>query len=82
MDDQSTAAVLTVSKNTTYAGAGTALYGGWFNNETAIAFGMVLGLAGLVINWFYQNRHYKLQKLESEAKIQAIKDQASEGPEK
>jgi hypothetical protein len=82
MDDQSTAVILTASKNTTYAGAGTVVYGGIFTNENAIAFGMVIGVLGLLINWFYQSKNYSLQKRETEARIRMLEEQASEAEDK
>lgn len=39
---------------TTYVGSGTALLGGISANELAAYCGIAIGLAGLLINWYYK----------------------------
>ena len=45
----------------TYTGAGMTI-GGWFlSSEFAVLVGMLIGVAGFLVNWFYK---HKLTKLE------------------
>lgn len=46
----------------TYAGAGMTI-GGWFlSNEFAVLGGLVIGIAGLIINWYYRHKEDKRQQ--------------------
>lgn len=50
------ATIAAVSSKTTYAGAGFTI-GGWvISSEFAVLFGMVLGTAGFMINWYYKHK--------------------------
>lgn len=51
-----------------YAGAGTAVVGGLTLNEWGVIAGMLIGIAGLVLGWWYKRKHYRLA-----AKIAAVK---------
>lgn len=52
----------------TYTGAGMTI-GGWFlSSEFAVLVGMLLGVAGLAVNWYYK---HKLTKLEVKLKLEA-----------
>lgn len=39
---------------TTYVGSGTALLGGLSANEIAAYGGLIIGLIGLLVNWYYK----------------------------
>ena len=51
---ETTAAAL--GSKATYAGSTTSIVGWLMSNEFAVVSGMVLGLAGLVINWYYKRK--------------------------
>ena len=38
----------------TYAGSGTALFGGLSANEVAAYGGLIIGVIGLLVNWYYK----------------------------
>jgi hypothetical protein len=46
----------------TYVGGGTAFIGGLTANEFAAISGVVIAVAGFVVNWIYKHKHYKLEK--------------------
>lgn len=39
---------------TTYVGSGTALFGGLSANEVAAYGGLIIGVIGLLVNWYYK----------------------------
>lgn len=45
----------------TYGGSATMIGGWWLSNEFAILVGMVVGVAGLLVQWYYR---HKLTKAE------------------
>jgi outer membrane lipoprotein SlyB len=52
----------------TFFGSGTAIFGGLNANELAAIGGLVIGVLGLLINWYYKHKHYELAKQQSEFK--------------
>ncbi len=59
----------------TYAGAGMTI-GGWLlSSEFAVLFGMLIGLAGLGVQWYYR---HKLTKLEVKLKLEAAARERAE----
>lgn len=45
-----------VGSKATYTGAGMTI-GGWFlSSEFAVLVGMLLGVAGLMVNWYYKHK--------------------------
>lgn len=45
-----------VGTSMTMGGSGAAVVGGFTLNEVAIIFGMVVGAAGLAVQWFYRHK--------------------------
>ena len=62
----------------TYTGAGMTI-GGWFlSSEFAVLVGMLLGVAGLAVNWYYKHKLTKLEvhlKQKEDARRQAEHEQ-------
>lgn len=52
-----------------YGGAGASGLGFWLSNEMIGLIGLLIGLAGFLLNWYYKHKHFKLAKLETEAKL-------------
>lgn len=50
------ATIAAVGSKTTYTGAGLTIGGWMFSSEFAVLFGMVLGTAGFVVNWYYKHK--------------------------
>ncbi|AGU48830.1 hypothetical protein VAPA_1c17220 [Variovorax paradoxus B4] len=48
------AATAAVASKSTYAGAGSMIVGWMLSNEFVVLLGMVVGVAGLLINWYYK----------------------------
>lgn len=59
----------------TYTGAGTAIFGG-INDMNAIAVigGIVIGLAGFFLNWFYKRRQDRREQAEHDLRMILRKD--------
>jgi heme/copper-type cytochrome/quinol oxidase subunit 2 len=67
------ATIGTVASKATYTGAGMTISGWLLSSEAAILIGIVLGVAGFVVNWFYKYREDKRQQAEHEARMRQIK---------
>lgn len=55
----------------TMAGAAGMSFGGYTANDLAMFVGAVVGVVGLMVQWYYRHQEYKLKKLETEARIAA-----------
>jgi outer membrane lipoprotein SlyB len=51
----------------TFFGSGTAIFGGLNANELAAIGGLVIGVLGLLINWYYKHQTFKLAQKRAEA---------------
>lgn len=50
------ATLATAGSKATYTGAGMTI-GGWaLSNEFAVLFGMLIGVLGLAVNWYYKHK--------------------------
>ena len=69
LDAATAGAVATAASKVTYGGSAAAV-GGWFlSNEFAVLAGLVIGLAGFAVNWYYRHREFKLREREHLALI-------------
>ena len=60
------------ASKTTYACAGISV-GGWLvSSEAAVLVGMAIGLAGLIVNWYYRARDDRRAQAEHEARMRQI----------
>ena len=65
MEIASAGAAASAASKVTYGGSAAAM-GGWFlSNEFAVLMGLVIGIAGFVVNWYYRHKEYKLKERES-----------------
>ena len=65
----SAASVATAAAKVTYAGSIT-LIGGWLvSSQAAAFFGLVLGVLGLAVQWWYRHHEYKMRLREHEANM-------------
>lgn len=53
----------------TYTGATTSVVGWVLSSEFGILFGLLLGLAGFVVNWYYRHKEDKRQQAEHERRM-------------
>lgn len=66
------AAVAGAASKVTYGGSAAAV-GGWFlSNEFAVLAGLLIGLAGFVVNWYYRHKEYKLREREHKARMSEL----------
>jgi hypothetical protein len=52
----------------TYGGGTVAFVGGLTANEFAAIGGLLIGVAGFAVNWYYRHKTYSLEKAKLEAK--------------
>lgn len=64
-------AIATVSGKATYAGAGTTAAGWYMSSEFAMAFGLLMGAAGFLVNTYYRWKQDKREQLEHELRVAA-----------
>lgn len=65
----------------TYTGAGMTV-GGWLlSSEFAVLIGVLIGVAGFLVNWFYRHRQDERERAEHEARMRRYGDDI-EGPDR
>lgn len=71
MTDQQTidATMAAAGSKATYTGATTTIFGYLTSNEFAVLAGLVLGIAGFVVNWYYRHKEDKRQQAEHERRM-------------
>lgn len=63
------ASIASAASKTTYAGAGMTV-GGWFlSSEFAVLAGIVLGIAGFLVNWYYKHKQDRREAVEHKRKM-------------
>lgn len=74
MEIASAGTAASAASKVTYGGSAAAM-GGWFlSNEFAVLMGLVIGVAGFVVNWYYRHKEYKLKERESLARLLELVD--------
>lgn len=64
----------------TYTGAGMTV-GGWLlSSEFAVLIGVLIGVAGFLVNWFYRHRQDERERAEHEARMRSYADGPDEAP--
>lgn len=63
--------IATFSGKATYAGAGTTVTGWYLSSEFAMAFGLLVGAAGFMVNTYYRWKQDKREQLEHELRVAA-----------
>lgn len=75
MEIANAGAAASAAGKVTYSGSAAAV-GGWFlSNEFAVLMGLVIGVAGFVVNWYYRHKEYKLKERESLARLSELSDE-------
>jgi heme/copper-type cytochrome/quinol oxidase subunit 2 len=73
------ASIASTASKTTYAGA-TMTLGGWLvTSEAAVLVGIVLGVAGFVVNLIYRHRADRREQTEHDERMRALRNQTPEG---
>jgi len=69
IDATAAGAAAAAASKATYGGSAAAV-GGWFlSNEFAVLAGLVIGVVGLVVQWWYRHKEYKLREKEHYARM-------------
>lgn len=71
-DIEAAAASASTALKATLAGAGTLSIGGLTANDLAIAVGAVVGVLGLLMQWVYRRREYRLRLAEHAATMRRL----------
>lgn len=64
--------IATISGKTTYAGAGTTVTGWVLSSEFAVLAGLLLGVAGFLVNTYYRVKQDRRDQLEHELRVAAV----------
>lgn len=67
------AAAAAIGSKATQAGAGVSILGWLTSSEAGVVIGIVLGLVGLVVNFWFKWREDKRQQVAHEARMRAIR---------
>lgn len=68
------ATVGSVASKATYSGAATSIIGWVLSSEFGILVGMVLGIAGFAVNWYYKLRQDRREQAEHERRMAQLKE--------
>ena len=75
------AAIASTATKVTYTGAGMTISGWFLSSEFAVLMGVVIGVAGFIVNWYYrhkENLRQQAQDLRSQAehelRMQQLRD--------
>ena len=67
------AAAAAVASKVTYGSAGLTGFGWLFSNEFAVFAGIVIGLLGFLVNWYYRHRADTRLAREHEARMERLR---------
>lgn len=66
-----------VSSQVTYTGAGSAVFFGITAEFWGVIFGLIIGIAGLLVNWYYKHKAHNL--LVKKYELQGIVEEDDNG---
>lgn len=72
MNHEIEAAAAAVGSKATYGGAGITLSGWLLSNEFAVLAGLIIGVAGFLVNWFYKAKQDRRDEREHRARMAEI----------
>lgn len=59
-----------------YAGSGATIVGGLLSNEMAVAVGMLVGVLGFAIGWFYKHKENKRRQEFHDLQMEKLRAQS------
>lgn len=65
-------AIAAFGSKATYTGAGSTVVGWFFSSEFGVVAGIVIGVIGLAINWYFRNRADKREHAEHLARMRKL----------
>jgi len=69
MDETQQAAVSAIASKAAYGGGGTAFVSGLISNEVGVICGIVVGVAGLLVSWYYKAKQDRREQAEHEQRM-------------
>ena len=63
------AAIAAAGSKATYTGAGMTISGWFLSSEFAVLIGMLIGVAGFGVNWYYRHKEDARQQAEHERRM-------------
>lgn len=69
MNESQQAALAALGSKATYGGAGTSVAAWAVSSEAGIVIGIVIGVAGLLVNWYYKAKQDKREQREFEKRM-------------
>lgn len=71
MNESQQAALAALGSKATYGGAGTSLASWAVSSELGIVAGIVIGVAGFVVNWYYKVKQDRREQAEHDKRMAA-----------
>lgn len=68
------AAIATTATKVTYTGAGMTISGWFFSSEFAVLMGVIIGVAGFIVNWYYRHKQDRREQVEHERRMRDYED--------
>lgn len=65
--------ISTAASKATYTGAWATIASWFLSSEFGVLVGVVLGVAGLLVNWYYRSRHDRRQQERHEMLLEQIR---------
>lgn len=66
------ASAASLANKATYAGAGVTISGGIMLSEIAVILGMIIGVLGLLVNWYYRAKEDKRSTAEHKRRMKDL----------
>lgn len=63
------ATVAAAASKATYTGAGASVLGWLMSSQAGILFGIMLGVGGFIVNWYYKHKEDKRRQAEHERRM-------------
>jgi predicted PurR-regulated permease PerM len=63
------ATMAALGSKATYTGASTSVLGWLMSSEAGILLGILIGVAGLIVNWFYKHKEDKRRQAEHDKRM-------------
>jgi hypothetical protein len=68
-----------VGSKTTYGGASVTTVSAFTANEIGVFVGIVIGIAGFLMNWYYSRKRDRREEAEHEMRLQEIREAHANG---
>lgn len=66
------AAAATIASKIAYTGAGTTIGSWMLSSEFGIIAGIIVGITGLIMNWYFQRRRDRREELEHQKRMSRL----------